>query len=92
MSEKRMIECPVCCGLSRCDGTNSLSCHRCGSSGTIPDRRRATPNDRAVERIKEYLRHRIDHVLDGNSYDDINAFFEVNVVLDIIREEAERER
>ncbi len=77
----------------RCDvSERMIPCPACSGTRWLPDRRRPTAAERAVERIKEYLRHRIDHVLDGNSYDDINAFFEVNVVLDIISEEAERER
>jgi len=44
----RMIECPRCNGLSRNDGTASLSCSRCGSSGTIPDRRKPSEIEDAL--------------------------------------------
>jgi hypothetical protein len=41
------IICPVC-------NRDNWPCMKCGSTGTIPDRRKPTPNDRAVERIKAH--------------------------------------
>jgi len=47
LNEKRMIQCP------ECDG--KWVCTYCfDHPGTIPDRRRLTASDRAVERIKEW--------------------------------------
>ena len=80
MSERR-IQCPKCGGLSRDDDTASLSCSRCGSSGTISDRRKPTANDRAVERIK---------VLCAAASDDYDEWRLAAAIDDIIREEAER--
>lgn len=57
----RMIECPRCNGLSRNDGTASLSCSRCGSSGTIPDRRKPSEIEDALRAEVAALREQRDH-------------------------------
>lgn len=48
----RAIPCPRCNGRKVHEIHPTLPCHDCEGSGTIPDRRLATPNDRAVEAIK----------------------------------------
>jgi hypothetical protein len=59
---------------------------KCGSTGTIPDRRRATPNDRAVERIKKMTQH------DARRDNDYGRGFDLAVatIQDIINEETSR--
>ena len=85
MSERR-IQCPKCGGLSRDDDTASLSCSRCGSSGTISDRRKPTANDRAVERIKA----RCTQEMDADVFHAVSGRFLADIIATIIREEAER--
>lgn len=82
---KKMIECLACHGrgwfVTSIGSINE--CAKCGTSGRIPDRRRLTASDRAVERIKEWCAKMI--------MEDCaccqTAGYEVST---IIREEAER--
>lgn len=85
-----MIPCPQCKGVSvGWDEQNKPVC-LCKGAGTIPDRRKPTASDRAVERIKA-LRSP-DRVVpqhqDKAYYDGIDHT--LDAVMDIIREEAER--
>ena len=84
----RMIQCPECEGRG---DPGCVTCHQYGfdiNTGTIPDRRKPTANDRAVERIKAWAQPttkewvtRYDYELEQTKAD----------LLRIIREEAERE-
>lgn len=89
MSERR-IQCPECGGRGEVNVTVYLPtlrdpCPSCKSSGTIPERRKPTAADRAVERIKAYCIGQTTPSGFDRDMPGVGA-----VVLRIIREEAER--
>ena len=79
----RMIVCPECNGDTG-DGYRCATCF----DGTIPDRRRATPNDRAVDRIKALCECDVDN---DCTTAGVAVIALQERITDIIREEAERE-
>ena len=76
----RMIVCPDCQGTAR-----EWSLCLCDGKGTISDRRRATPNDRAVERIKEIT---YTHRCEVTGEFSRGYGLAMGTIADIIREEA----
>ena len=90
MSERRIV-CPNCGGdgeyrvVSMNPNGTLVKCSDCRGDRTIPDRRKPTANDRAVERIKPMLETFISN---ERPWDDKDTT--ARIVLDIIREEAER--
>ena len=89
---ERMIPCPECI-KRRASGLPlrwNLNCSTCGIEetkvGTIPDRRRRTANDRAVERIKA----RCEQEMDADVFHAVGGRVLADIISVIIREEAER--
>ena len=83
------IRCWNCEGAGkfvRVNGVNDAeaACFLCNGTGTIPDRRRPTATDRAVERIKAYCA-KVDVCDSDEACVDC-----ARVVRGVIREEAER--
>ena len=82
---KKMIECLACHGrgwfVTSIGSINE--CAKCGTAGRIPDRRKLTANDRAVERIEGFCQDRVESGFR-------HGVVEGRYILDIIREEAER--
>lgn len=79
------IVCPECDGRGEVDVTTVIStepcyvdCDECRGDGTIPDRRKLTANDRALERILDA----VDHAR------AIGMTLSPEFIEDIIREEA----
>lgn len=86
--------CPYCGRKITEPLTWALNCVTCGieetKTGTIPDRRKPTASDRAVERIKEWCA--AGHT--PGKPPELNAAeaYVCSAIMGIIREEAERER
>jgi len=83
----RMIECPNCVASDDLQPIPSSSCRVCEGTEEIPDRRRQTANDRAVERIKAEC----SHCSSSPFLDDYeNGIISIKQdILTIIREEQE---
>ena len=91
---ERMIKCPECGGIgdvTLCSRVcpsfdETIGCPLCSGSGTIPDRRKPTASDRAVERIKA----RCEQEMDADVFHAVGGRVLADIISVIIREEAER--
>jgi len=76
------IQCPTC------RGKGHKPCGLCNGDGTIPDRRKPTPADRAVERVKEVS---YTHRCESTGEFSRGYGLAMAMIIDIIREEAKHD-
>lgn len=84
----KRIPCPWCVASDELQPMPQHLCNVCKGTGTIPDRREPTANDRAIAEIKNYAEQRciVWHPTAGPEVEQ-----EMKCILAIISEEQERE-